>query len=159
VQKVMAKLPKPVDDGHGGQYTERVDQVVYTARTPLPADLRDTMQLSLKLPDTPGQTLTFPAVQTCQQGESAWVQVPAAGQSADDLELPAPAFTITTAEEEDSGAAEQAAATSAALAPAAATTDDDEDNGSAVWLGAGGLVAGLLGLAMGGIALARTRRS
>ncbi len=74
----MEDLAEPVDDGHGGQYTQRVAEIVYTARTPLPHDHRDTFELSLKLPDAAGETLVFPAVQTCEEGESAWVQVTAA---------------------------------------------------------------------------------
>lgn len=36
VQKVMVPLNPAVTDSHGNQVTERVDQVVYTAKTPLP---------------------------------------------------------------------------------------------------------------------------
>lgn len=82
VEKVMADLAEPVDDGHGGQYTERVAEVVYTAKTPLPDGYRDALVLSLKLPDAAGETLVFPTVQECAEGESAWVQVPADGAAA-----------------------------------------------------------------------------
>ncbi|TDC00690.1 DUF1775 domain-containing protein, partial [Micromonospora fluostatini] len=95
VQKVMADLNPPVKDSHGNEVTQRVSEVVYTARTPLPSDLRDTFELSLKLPDTPGETLVFPTVQTCEQGEAAWVEVPADGQDADGLDYPAPSFALT----------------------------------------------------------------
>ena len=90
-EKVMADLNPPVTDSHGNQLTQRVSEVVYTAKAPLPADLRDVFELSLQLPDAAaGQTLTFPAVQTCEQGEAAWVQVPAAGQDPEELETPPP---------------------------------------------------------------------
>ncbi len=60
VEKVMADLNPPVKDSHGNEITKRVDQVIYTAKTPLPADMRDTLELSLQLPDKPGETLRLP---------------------------------------------------------------------------------------------------
>ena len=50
VQKVLVPLTPPVTDSHGNRVTERVDQVVYTAKTPLPADLRDALVLCLQIP-------------------------------------------------------------------------------------------------------------
>ena len=95
VEKVSEKLAKPITDSHGAVIDERVAQVVYTAITPLPSDQRDTFELSLQLPeDAAGKTLYFPTVQTCAVGESAWVQIPAAGQDPHDLELPAPSVTV-----------------------------------------------------------------
>jgi uncharacterized protein YcnI len=111
-----------------------VGQVVYTARTPLPDGQRDAFELSLQIPeDAAGQTLAFPTIQTCEQGSTEWTEVAADGGSEDDLEHPAPAFEVTEA------------ATSA--------TSDDAGTGLAI----AGLVAGLLGLALGAVALARTR--
>ena len=40
----------------------------------------------------------FPTIQTCEQGEAAWIQVAEDGASEADLELPAPAFVVTAAE-------------------------------------------------------------
>ena len=68
VQKVMVPLNPAVTDSHGNQITERVDQVVYTAKTPLPDGYRDAFVLSLKVPDVAGQTLSFPTIQTCEVG-------------------------------------------------------------------------------------------
>lgn len=153
--KVLADLNPPVKDSHGNEITQRVSEVVYTAKTPLPADLRDTFQLSLKLPDTPGKTLVFPSVQTCEKGETAWVQVPAQGQKADDLEHPAPGFTVTEAAK---GGGDSAAKSSpsAGVAPAGAESDSgDTGSGgtSAVsWIA---LAAGILGLLLGGFAVLR----
>ena len=107
-------------------------QVVYTARTPLPDGQRDTFELSLQIPeDAAGETLAFPTVQTCEEGSTAWTEVPADGQSEDDLEHPAPAFEVTSA--------------------------DGDGASSSTGLAVGGLVAGLLGLGLGAVALARTR--
>lgn len=37
----------------------------------------------------------FPVVQTCDDGENAWVEIPAKGQDPHDLEGPAPGLTLT----------------------------------------------------------------
>lgn len=151
VEKVMQQLDEPITGSHGEEITERVAQVVYTATTPLPDGQRDAFELSLQIPeDAAGQTLAFPTVQSCEQGETAWTEIPADGQSADDLEHPAPAFAVTEAGAE----AEPAAATSSAAVSAPVEVADDEGTNT---LGILGLVAGLLGLALGGLALARTR--
>lgn len=100
----MVNLADPVDDGHGGQITERPDQVVYTALTPLPDDRRDAFELSVKLPDLPGETLAFPAVQTCEQGEAAWIETAQDGQ--DEPAHPAPQIVITDAAAGGHGAPE-----------------------------------------------------
>lgn len=154
VEKVTEKLDQPVEDAHGNEVTERVSQVVYTARTPLPDGERDAFELSLQLPeDAAGETLAFPAIQTCEQGETAWTEEAAEG--AEEPEHPAPSITVTDAEEGDAhGAAE---ATAVETEPAAAEPADD-DEGSGTALGVAGLVAGLLGLAAGVTALVTSRR-
>ena len=53
VQKVTVPLNPAVIDSHGNQITERVDQVVYTAKTPLPDGYLDALVLSLQVPDGP----------------------------------------------------------------------------------------------------------
>lgn len=98
VEKKMEDLAAPITDSHGNEVTQRVAQVVYTATTPLPADQRDAFELSLQIPeDAAGTTLYFPTVQTCQQGETAWVQIPEAGQDAHALDAPSPSVTVLAA--------------------------------------------------------------
>jgi uncharacterized protein YcnI len=163
VEKTMIDLDEPIADSHGNEVTERVDSIVYTARTPLPDGMRDTFELSFQVPDAEGETLTFPTIQTCEDGETAWTEVAAEGQDSDELDSPAPAFEILpasgsgdhhgddTAEE----GADQAADTSGEETEAAATTAaEPEDSSMLGWMGLG---AGLLGLLAGGAALARTR--
>ena len=42
-----------------------------------------------------GETLYFPVVQECPDGMAErWIEIPAAGQSSDDLELPAPGLKL-----------------------------------------------------------------
>lgn len=138
VAKKIEKLATPVKDSHGNEVTERVASVEYTAKTPLPDGQRDAFELSLQLPEKAGETISFPAIQTCVKGETAWTEVPAQGQDGEELEHPAPAFEITEAE------------------------GDGEDGGSGTTLGttlgAIGLVLGALGLAAGGTALVQVRR-
>lgn len=156
VEKVTEKLDQPVEDAHGNEITERVSQVVYTARTPLPDGERDAFELSLQLPeDAAGETLAFPAIQTCEQGETAWTEEAAEG--AEEPEHPAPTITVTDAEEDDAHGAASETATTVETEPAAAEPADD-DEGSGTALGVAGLVAGLLGLAAGVAALVTSRR-
>ncbi|MFC0645661.1 YcnI family copper-binding membrane protein [Cellulomonas phragmiteti] len=161
VEKVMADLDVPIDDGHGGQRTERVAEIVYTARTPLPDGFRDAFVLSLKLPDAVGEELVFPALQECEEGETAWAQLPPDGDDSAELPYPAPRFEITAATEDD--ASTETVSDAAAAAPASAdsgstsasATTTDAAPPAATWaalaLGAGGLV-------LGALALLRTRR-
>lgn len=156
VEKVSEKLAEPVKDDHGNEVTERTGQVVYTAKTPLQDGYRDTVELSVQLPDAAGETLAFPVIQTCQKGETGWTETAAEGQDPEELASPAPVVTITeaTGEGHHGGAAEsdEADASEENGTTAAAKDDDGDGNGLAL----GGLVAGIGGLALGGLALARS---
>ncbi|HYG93853.1 MAG TPA: YcnI family protein [Nocardioides sp.] len=148
VRKVTERLDEPVTDSHGNEIVERVSQVVYTAKQPLPDGYRDTVALSVQLPDAEGESLAFPVVQTCQRGETGWTETATDGQDPEELEAPAPVVTITAA---DGG--------HAASATVEEDTGSEESAGTDNSLAAVGLGAGLAGLAVGVIALARTRRS
>lgn len=161
VEKVMEGLETPVDDGHGGEYTERVAEVVYTAETPVPDGYRDAFELSLKLPDAAGETLDFPTVQTCEEGETAWVELPADGQSSDDLESPAPSFEVTSAgateaADAEAGTEEVAAEGSAEDGTATDAASDDAATPVVSWVA---LALGAAGLVLGALAFARSRRA
>lgn len=171
VEKKMAQLDSPIDDGHGGELTERVDQVVYTAKTPLPDGLRDAFELSLQVPDEPGETLYFPVVQKCEEGETAWIQTPSEGQSSHDLDEPAPAVEIVAAADgaadshgdagHDDGAADTDDASQASddvtVAGTATPEKSSDSNGTAT----AALVIAIIGLvvALGGVGLAMSRRN
>ncbi len=166
VQKVMVPLNPAVTDSHGNQITERVDQVVYTAKTPLPDGYRDAFVLSLKVPDVAGQTLSFPTIQTCEVGETAWIEPTVEGQ--DEPDHPAPAFEVTAAAaggDDDHAASATTAAAAATAAPtsgaevATASSDSTTASSTPGWVAVAGLVAGVLGLIVGGVALARSRRA
>ena len=144
-------LDEPLTDANGNVVTERVGEVTYTTDTPLPDGYRDTFELAVQLPLTPGATLAFPTIQTCAKGEAPWVEVPAEGQDADELERPAPTVTITEAagdaQDDDAGTED----------PAAQGESSDSVDSDA--LSYAGLGVGALGLIVGGTALARGRRT
>ena len=155
VEKVMEELESPITDSHGNEVTERVDQIVYTATTPLPEGQRDAFELSLQIPeDAADSTLYFPTVQTCEEGETAWVQVPEDGQDGDDLESPAPGIEIITGSEGDSagGAGGGEVPADAAGGEAVAPAGDDQTPLIVTSIAVGGL-----GLIVGVIALLRGR--
>ena len=102
VEKVMEALDAPIEGAHGEQITERVSEVVYTARTPVADGFRDTFELSLTVPeDAVDQTLYFPTIQTCESGETAWIEIPADGQDPEELESPAPGVVVVAAADGD----------------------------------------------------------
>ncbi len=150
VSKKMVKLADPIKDAHGNEITERVGEVVYTARTPLPDGYRDAFELSFQVPDTVGKTLRFPAIQTCEKDEAAWVEVAAEGQA--EPAYPAPSFKVLAA----------AAGDTHGVADTSPTTDGVVDeasdgDGTEVW-GILGALLGAGGLVLGGLAFGRTRR-
>lgn len=96
VATVIEDLDEPATDGHGNEINQRVSQVTYTAVEPLPDGQRDVLELAVLLPDDgEGQTLHFPTLQVCEEGELHWAETPAEGQDPHDLAYPAPGLTIT----------------------------------------------------------------
>lgn len=150
-----------VDTAHRG---DRVATVTYTAHTPLPSELRDTFELSLRLPDgDAGDTLRFPVLQTCVEGTENW----ASDDPADSH--PAPFVVLTEGsdasghdhgttddtpahEPGDDHAGEDASDTGSAPAAPAATSVDT----LARVFGIGGLALGAIGVS---VALMRGRPS
>jgi periplasmic copper chaperone A len=151
VRKTLVHLPKPITLADGDRVTERVDQVVYTARTPLPDGFRARFELQVEIPaDAAGTTLRFPTVQTCGEDQVAWTQVPAEGQDPEELESPAPTLVVA------------AGAVTATPGPSAVdqvlTSPAPPAVGSGRGWGLAGFVAGLGGLATGSLALLRGGR-
>lgn len=152
--KVMEQLPAPKKLADGTSITKRTSQIVYTAKAPLSHELRDVLVLSVKLPDAAGKTVYFPTLQTCETGQVDWSQVPAAGQDEESLKNPAPSVTITAAAPAAGGHGAHAAA-AAAGGPEAASVNTGDGGEARSWAG---LVAGVGGLLLGGLALLRSRR-
>lgn len=163
VKKNLVTLATPIKDAHGNEITERVDTVVYTAKTALPDGYRDAFDLSFQVPDAAGKTLVFPTLQKCVKGETNWNQVVAEG--AEEPEHPAPSFKVTestgedehgASEEGSDHAADEAAEHDAANASSASSDDSD---GASKGLAYTGLGVGVLGLLTAAAALAKSRKA
>jgi periplasmic copper chaperone A len=146
---------------HGEKITRGVSEVIYTAKQPLPPDRLDLLPISVKLPaGKAGDPVYFPTIQKCAKGETRWIQIPAEGESEDDLESPAPAVTLEVAEGGHGGsAAAEAEESEPASQVQSAGAVADDDDGAPVWLAVVALAVGAAGLLAGGAALAASRRS
>ncbi len=141
---------------------DRTAQVVYTAITPVPDGFRDTVELSLQLPeDAAGETLAFPVLQSCEVGETNWNQLAEEGE--EEPESPAPTIVVTeaTGDGHGHGAATETAADGHAEHDEATATASEASSGSddtvARVLGIGGLVAGVVAIVLA--ITARRRRT
>jgi hypothetical protein len=132
--------------------------------------------LSMQLPDAPGETVHFPAIQRCAEGQTRWIQIPVEGEPEPDE--PAPGVVLIAEDGGHGGGTDDAMATDGgagaedggdgasvagsggseqAAAPIAGDGGDGEGgSGLAIALGAAGLAAGLTAL---GLVLARRPRS
>lgn len=131
VVKTTEKLPAPVKVGDV-TLSEAITTVTWTAEAGgVPPNDFDEFALSVGRMPEGVDSLNFPAEQTYSDGEVVkWSEVPKDG--ADKPEHPAPTLKLT-----------------AAITPVAATTDASTSDPVARWLGGGGLLVGLLGLAFG----------
>jgi len=151
----MEQLDEPIQQGDGEEpITERIASVTWSGGTITPDEFME-FGVSFRVPETPGEQLVFPAIQTYQGGEVVeWI-------GAEDSDTPAPLVTITepAAEEGEEPAAEEPAAEETEspdgeAAPAAAEDDDDSGRANlALGLAIAGLLAGL-----GALALVLSRR-
>lgn len=127
---------------------DRIARIVYTAITPVEEGYRDAIELSVRLPEGgAGDTLVFPVLQTCTEGEVNWNEL--AEEGAAEPEHPAPAILVTAATGAEHGhgaASDDPEATDDAAADATATTGS-EDLVARV-LGIGGLVVGVVGIVL-----------
>ena len=142
----MRKLDKPVEQ-FGERITEEVDRVTLIANGAAnaigPGQFQD-FGLSVGVPDKPGSTLRFPAVQTYSSGEVVrWIGPP-------DAEEPAPQVELTAAAAEGGASGQQAAQQQA---PAESDDDDSSNTLSII-----ALIVGIAGLAAGLGALLMARR-
>lgn len=155
VEKIQEELDEPVTTEDGVTITKHVGQIVYTAQDPLEDGYRMAFEVQVKNPDSVGETLSFPTLQTCEEGQTDWAQIPAEGQDPHELEAPAPSYTVTEASDEGDHHGE-GTDVSAASNDSPQTAETAGDSASQV-PGYLGLAAGVLGLILGGLALLRTR--
>jgi periplasmic copper chaperone A len=151
--------PKDEVELFGETITEGVSEVTWTATgEPLADDQLLRFGAEAKLPPTEGETIYFPAIQKCEQGETRWIQVPAEGEDPESLETPAPALPLTAPKGDEHGGVSDADGDAAAEreeAAAEASDEDDDNNGLAI----AALVVGGLGLVTGGASLMRSRNN
>ena len=153
VTVVTKKLDTPLTDDDGNKITEAPSQVTWTATGDAAIKPGQFQEFPVSLGPLPktGQ-LVFKVLQTYSDGTVVrWIDTTTPGQA--EPEHPAPVLTLTAAGA-DSGAADSGAS-AAAPAPAAAP---DKGNGVPIGLGVAGIVLGLAGLVLGGLAYGRSRR-
>ncbi len=143
----------PTVDGDWTIDVERGDDglvtaVTYTAVAPVPTDLRGAVSMAVGLDEDSPETLVFPVVQTCVEGSTEWTQLAEQGEDPHSLDAPAPVVTVTAAGEHGEHGAEEAADARDAVAETASDP-------APLILGAGGLAAGLVALAVSVLAYRR----
>jgi uncharacterized protein YcnI len=73
---------------------DRATAITWTGR--LPDDQFDDFALLMKLPAQAG-TLTFPVIQSCEKGESQWIEIPDPERPGEKLTRPAPTVRLIPA--------------------------------------------------------------
>jgi uncharacterized protein len=151
VEVKRQKLAQPIvtDDG---EISEQVSEMIWTGDGTVgkiaPGQFMD-FPISVQIPGDPGDTLTFPALQTYDNGEVVrWIG-PA------DADEPAPQVAVTAGSEEGTSATGSATGSQAAAATPAAESSDGRDTLTLV-LAIAGLAAALATLAL---VLLRQRRA
>lgn len=144
------QLSEPVE-AFGESYETQVKTITWTAASDAdgiqPGQFRD-FGLSVGIPEqyAEGDALAFPAIQTYDNGDVVrWIGGP-------DSEEPAAQVTVTAAAEDH-----HAGGSSDEHADEATGDDEDDGDGAPTWLAVLGVVLGALGLAVGGVALAKRR--
>jgi len=94
LEKVRGAYAKSYDY-HGTPMAEGVKEIIWSGGS-LPDDEYDEFILrgSFVGDLAVGTTVYFPIVQECGEAAERWIELPAAGQSSDDLEMPAPGVKL-----------------------------------------------------------------
>jgi uncharacterized protein YcnI len=157
VRVIKTKLATPVQTDDG-PITEGVSRMVWT-RTSRgggigPGQFMD-FPISVQIPGKAGDTLTFKALQTYSNGEVVrWIGAPGSDQPAPQVKVTAAAAgAAASAGHGGMGGAAASAGTGTPAQPAAASGSGDAEG-----LSIAALVAGGLGLLLGGGAMASSRR-
>jgi periplasmic copper chaperone A len=143
VKVQMTKLAKPITS-HGEEITEQVARMTWTAddgSAAIQAGQFLDFPISVQIPGKAGDTLTFKALQTYDDGEVVrWIGTP-------ESEQPAPQVAVTEGDEGHHGEAS-----------GSADTESEDSEGASKGLGIAALILGGLGLLAGSAALVRSRR-
>lgn len=110
----------------------------------LPSDQASTFDIVVRIPDTPGATLEFPTVQTCDEGANNWIEPTAPGDP--EPEFPVPTVSVVAAATGTSVAVATAPATTVLPTPISAEHHDEPpaDDDAPVGLIIGAVFAGIL---------------
>lgn len=94
LETVKGKYEKTYEN-HGSQVSEGVKEVVWSGGELLDEHYDEFVfrgTLTAGLPA--GEMLYFPAIQECDGAAERWIEIPAAGQDAHSLEMPAPGIKL-----------------------------------------------------------------
>ncbi len=176
----VGTLPEPVESGDE-TITEGVVSVTWSGGS-LPDDHIQRFTIQVGLPaEGEGTTLWFPTVQTCDEGEIAWINIPAAGEDPHSVDEPAPGLALLASEGDghghgestddasddemaeeghdetgdDANAQETSADVSDGEVVVAAVSEGDGGSDALTWAA---FIIGLLGLGTAAYALTRVRR-
>ncbi|MFC4145671.1 YcnI family protein [Micromonospora mangrovi] len=143
------KVDPPVEV-HGSQLTEAVSKLTWTAAANAGVKPGEFQEFPVSMGPLPQvDRMVFKVLQTySDKNVSRWIEEPTPGGP--EPEDPAPVLTLS--------AASASASASAAPNSAATAAGDDDSDGAGTAFGVAGLVAGLAGLVLGGLAFLRTRR-
>lgn len=163
VDTTMGPLAEPVEL-HGETVSDGIREVTWSGGTAIPDGLFFDFGLSVQMPDAPGETLYFPVVQTCESGETHWIEIPADGEDGHDLEAPAPAVELVAADaaagtDDHAGTRDgdsEAAMASEPAATAELATAEGDSSGGGLMVAAV-VVAGLALVALVGVMVAGRR--
>jgi uncharacterized protein YcnI len=146
----MEPLDEPVEE-EGEQITEHIASVTWTGGKIARGEFEE-FGLSFRVPETPGEDLVFPSIQTYSNGEVVrWIGPP-------DADTPAPTVTVLPPAEEEGGGQTGGTTTAEAEPTAASAATDGDDNGLAIVALIVGIAALLAGLGALALAWARSPR-
>lgn len=147
-------------------------QVITFEGGPLADDVEDDFSVRFSVPDAPGTTLTFPFLQTCEQGSIDWIQLDPEGDRpapvveigpADPSAPPTTSPAVEPTTEPEAGEPDATGSTSITLEaattePAGSTADDELDDQASTNGGLVGAIGVLLVTVVGvGVVIARRR--
>jgi len=149
------KMTTPITNDEGEQITDHVDEVTFTAKpgNELAPGFRDTFSIGYTAPDKVGERLEFKTLQTCVQGEVAWIE-PNTGQG-EEPEHPTPTVEVVKAESAGDAAASPASDSSAKSDSSSKSDDSDSSKGLAI----GAIIVSILAIAASGFAVVSSRKS
>lgn len=155
--QVERGAPATPVEAHGSPVTEVVTKITWTAEEGAAVGRGEFVEFPVSMGPLPEvDRLIFKSLQTYSDGNIVrWIEEPPA-DGGEEPANPAPVLNLTPAEGDGHGGT---TADAAAETDTAATHTDEGRDGLAIGLGIAGLVAGLAGLALGGLAFARTRRT